>query len=81
MNQKQIAENYEKDINAQLSHLMKQLATPAAFLKYYFRILPKCKSQKAAFDIVNLLYLLVFDEEKYASYNSFRQVKNSHFKK
>jgi hypothetical protein len=81
MNQQKIAEDYRNKLLAQTAELMQQLATPAAFLQYYYKILPKCKSQKAAFDIVNLLYFLVFEEEKYASYNSFRAVKNRHFKK
>tara|TARA_B100000809_G_scaffold71197_1_gene68816 strand:+ start:290 stop:535 length:246 start_codon:yes stop_codon:yes gene_type:complete len=81
MNQQKIAEDYKNKLLAQTAELMHQLATPAAFLKYYYKILPKCKSQKAAFDIVNLLYYLLFDEEKYSSFDSFRSVKNRHFKK
>jgi len=81
MNQKKIAEDYKNKILAQSAELMQQLATPAAFLKYYYKILPKCASQKAAFDLGNLLYFLVFNEEKYASFDSFRKIKNRHFKK
>lgn len=81
MKQEQIAQNYKNKLLAHTAELMQQLATPAAFLKYYYRILPKCRSQKAAFDIVNLLYYLVFNEEKYSSFDSFRAVKNRHFKK
>lgn len=80
MNQRKIAEDYQRNINAQLAVLMQKIATPSGFLQYYYKILPRCKSQKSAFEIVNLLYYLVFDEEKYSSYNSFRQMKNKEFK-
>lgn len=76
MNQQKIAENYRNKILAQSAELMYQLSSSGRFLIYYNKLLPKCKSQKAAFDVVNLLHLLMFGYEKYSSYNSFRIVKN-----
>ena len=81
MKQKTNAEIYEKEIKSRLFGLTRQLATKQGFFSYYYKILPKCKTQEAAFDIVNLLHYLLFDEYKYSSYNSFRHVKNKELRK
>ena len=80
MNQQQKADLYQLKIKSQLADLVLQIATSNGFLQYYFKILPKCKTQKDAFDLVNLMYFLIFNEYKYAGYNSFRQVKNKYLK-
>jgi hypothetical protein len=81
MNQQQKAQEYATSLQAQLAVLMKLIATKSKFLEYYYKILPKCKSQNEAFEIVNLLYYLVFDEELYNSYDAFRMCKNRNIKK
>ncbi|TVZ55610.1 hypothetical protein OD91_0865 [Lutibacter sp. Hel_I_33_5] len=80
MTQQQKAEAYQKELQSQLYVLMKRLATKQAFLQYYHSILSKCRSQRAAFEVVNLLYYLVFDEELYNSYDAFRKYKNKNLK-
>ena len=81
MNSQKKADQYTRDLQSQVSVLMKQIATRNGFLRYYIKILPRCKSQKSAFDIVNLLYYLVFDEEMFSSYDAFRWHKNKGLKK
>ncbi|OCK44371.1 hypothetical protein BA195_06755 [Tenacibaculum soleae] len=80
MNQQQKANLYQLKIKSQLADLVLQIATSNGFLQYYFKILPKCKTQKDAFELVNLIYYLLFNEYKYTGYNSFRQVKNKYLK-
>lgn len=80
MTQQQKADKYEANLNAQLTILMLKLGTTAGFRQYYFDILSKCKNQKAAFEITNLLYFLIWGEYKYSSDDSFRKSKNKFLK-
>tara|TARA_R110001632_G_scaffold137804_1_gene253403 strand:+ start:1633 stop:1881 length:249 start_codon:yes stop_codon:yes gene_type:complete len=72
----QTPEQFQQQLEAMVLPIAKQLGTRQGFFEYWFQILPRCKSQKTAFDIVNLLYLKIFGEEKYTSYTSFKHQKN-----
>lgn len=73
-------EQFKQYIEAQVLPLAQKLGTRQGFFEYWFKILPRCKSQKSAFDIVNLLHLKIFKEEKYNSFTSFYKQKNSYLK-
>lgn len=81
MNQTKKAEDYTMELQAKAAVLMQQIATKNGFLQYYYKILPKCTSQKSAFLVVNALYQLLFDEEMYQNYDAFRKFKNRDLKK
>lgn len=81
MLQQKKAEDYTIELQAKAAVLMQQIATRNGFLQYYYRILPKCSSQKAAFLVVNCLYELLFNEEMYQNYDAFRKFKNKDLKK
>lgn len=72
----QTPEQFQQQIEAKILPLAQKLGTKQGFFEYWFQILPKCKSNKAAFDITNLLHLKIFKEEKYTSYDSFVKAKN-----
>ena len=76
----QSPEQFKQKIEAMILPIAQKLGSRSGFFEYWFKILPKCKSQKAAFDLVNLLHLKIFKEEKYTSYDSFRKQKNSYLK-
>lgn len=60
---------------------IRKLATKQGFFQAYFE---KCATEKnniEAFTAVNDEYFSFFGEFRYNSYNSFRQQKNSYFKK
>ena len=76
----QTPEQFKNKIEAMVLPLAQKLGTRNGFFEYWFAILPKCKTQKAAFDIANLLHLKIFNEEKYTSYDSFHKQKNRYLK-
>ena len=73
---KQSAAQFQQQIEAKVLPLAQKLGTRNGFFEYWFQILPRCKSHKAAFDIANLLHLKIFKEEKYTSFSSFVNQKN-----
>lgn len=76
----QTPEQFKLSVEAKVLPIAQKLGTRKGFFEYWFKILPKCKSHKAAFDITNLLYLKIFKEEKYNSYGSFKNQKNRYLK-
>lgn len=76
----QSPEQFKQQIEAMVLPIAQKLGTRQGFFEYWFKILPKCKSHKTAFDIVNLLFLLIFKEEKYTSYDSFKKQKSRYLK-
>lgn len=77
----------EKELQAQLikaqedAKIMRKLATPKGFYNYWFSQLPNFKTRLDCFNHVNDLYLKYFDEEKYASYDSFLQTAKRQIKR
>jgi hypothetical protein len=65
------------------NQIMKMIATPSGFFKYYFEKLKddNFKTDIACFNYVNELYFEFFGVYKYTDYNSFRKLKNKTFKK
>lgn len=72
----QTSDHFQHYIESQVLTIAQKLATRHGFFEYWFKILPRCKNARAAFDIVNLLYLKIFQEEKYTSYASFKNQKS-----
>lgn len=60
---------------------IRQIATSSGFYEYYFKKLKEHLTEIDCFNEVNDLYFEYFGEYKYASYNSFRKLKNKHLKK
>jgi hypothetical protein len=77
---KQTPEQFRQQIEAMVLPLAQKLGTRNGFFEYWFQILPRCKTQKAAFDFANLLHLKIFKEEKYISFDSFYKQKNLYLK-
>jgi hypothetical protein len=78
--QQETSQQFQQKIEAKVLPLAQKLGTRQGFFEYWFQILPRCKSHKAAFDIVNLLHHLIFNEEKYTSYDSFKKQKTRYLK-
>lgn len=76
----QTSSQFKQAIEAKVLPIAQKLGTRQGFFEYWFQILPNCKSQEAAFDIVNLLHFRIFKEEKYTSFDSFRKQKNNYLK-
>lgn len=57
------------------NELMRQLATPEGFFKYFFKQLPNYKNQVECFNAVNDQYFDIFGEYRYSSYYSFASGK------
>ena len=76
----QSSEEFQQFISAKVLVVAQQLATRQGFFEYWFKVLPACSSHKRAFDLTNLLYQLIFKEEKYASFNSFQSQKTRYLK-
>lgn len=76
MNQQQTAQQHQENIDKQVLEIASQLGNSLGFFRYYWQILPRCKTQKAAFQITNLMYRLIFSEEKYTNYDAFRKQLN-----
>lgn len=72
----QSPEQFKQQIEAMVLPIAQKLGTRQGFFEYWFKILPKCKSHKSAFEITNLLHQLIFKEEKYQTYNSFKNQKS-----
>ena len=79
MSQTEIANKYEVDLKSKLYDLQKEIVTRSEFLKYFYQILGKFKTQKDAFDSLNAIYFLLFAEEQFASYDAFRMYRNKNF--
>ncbi|WP_439129945.1 hypothetical protein [Polaribacter sp.] len=76
----QTSEQFKQQIEAMVLPIAQKLGTRQGFFEYWFQILPKCKSQKTAFEIVNLMHYKIFKEEKYTSFDSFKKQKNNYLK-
>lgn len=76
----QNAENYRNNILAKSAILQNQLATKPGFIQYYFKILPNCESQNAAFQVTSLIYELLFNRMLFNCYDTFRKEKNKYLK-
>ena len=76
MQQEYKAKKYDQKIKVKVYELMERLKNTSLFIDYYYKILPTCASRRSAFDIVNVLHFLLFDEYRYSSYDSFRKSKN-----
>lgn len=61
--------------------IMKQLATRQGFFDYYFSECKNHKTNHAAFDAVNDLYLSLFGECRYSDYITFKNMNNYYNKK
>ncbi|XRE42226.1 hypothetical protein ACIVBQ_000430 [Tenacibaculum discolor] len=81
MSQHQQAEQFERNIKAMLFDVAKKIGTTTGYMDYYFKILYKCKSQKQAYEAVNVLHFLIFGQYKYSDFDSFRRSRNHHLKK
>jgi hypothetical protein len=76
----QTPEQFQQKIEAMILPIAQKLGTSEGFFLYWFQILPKCKNQKAAFDLANLLHFKIFKKEKYSSFDSFRKQRDSYIK-
>jgi hypothetical protein len=76
----QSPEAFQQQISALAFPLAQKLGTREGFFEYWFQILPRCKSHKAAFDLANLIHFKIFKEEKYTCYESFKNQKNKYLK-
>ena len=65
------AEIYRQKILSNVAELMHQLNKPGGFEEYYIKLLPKCSTQKAAFNMANSIYFLLFEQYRFVSYNAF----------
>lgn len=81
MNHKKEAQDQRQKIDKEVLGLASKLGNSIGFFRYYWQILPKCKTQKAAYLITNLMYLKIFGEEKYSSYDSFKNQFNKKINK
>ncbi|MCB0747283.1 MAG: hypothetical protein KDC90_07445 [Ignavibacteriae bacterium] len=52
--------------------LMKTLATPGGFFRYYFEQLPYYKTVEDCFNAINKTYFELFGEYRHIDYSSFR---------
>lgn len=78
---------HEQHLEALVQKLKKEneiickIATSSGFYEYYFEQLKHHKTNVDCFEYVNNLYFDFFGEYKYASYNSFRTLRNKNLKK
>lgn len=78
---------HEQHLEALVQKLKKEneiickIATSSGFYEYYFEQLKHYKTNIDCFEYVNNLYCQYFGEYKYSSYDTFRKLKNKHFKK
>ena len=63
------------------NQLLKKLATNAGFITLYYEHLPNFNHNYECFNYLNDLHYKHFGEEKHASYDSFRVLKNNSFRK
>jgi len=63
------------------NELLKKLATTKGFITLYYQYLPKFKHSHECFTHLNNLHYKYFGEDKYSSWDSFRQIKNKSFRK
>jgi hypothetical protein len=61
--------------------IIRKIGSVAGFYQYYFEQLKNYKSNTECFEAINNLYFKYFGEYKYASYDTFRKLKNRHIKK
>ena len=64
----------EHFIKSKAFDLMTQINTASGFYEYYVKIMTKFNTRKDAFEMVNTIYCLLFKYERYASYESFKNV-------
>lgn len=76
MNQSKTPQQLHDDLQ-----LMRQLRTPIGFYKYFFSLLPKHPTRKAAFDEANQKHYEFFNEYRYSDYNSFKATVSVRHKK
>lgn len=81
MTHQQKAEHHANKIKAHAFELSQKLGSTPGFINYWFKILPKCSSHKAAFEIADLLHTKIFGVEKFSNFESFKTYKNRLFKK
>tara|TARA_R110002074_G_scaffold199995_1_gene367907 strand:+ start:424 stop:672 length:249 start_codon:yes stop_codon:yes gene_type:complete len=67
-------------LDAKILKLARKLGTTAGFFEYWFQILPKCESHKAAFELANFLHYKIFKVDKYTSLSSFQNQKTRYLK-
>lgn len=77
----QEVEQREHFIKSKAFDLMTQMNTASGFYEYYVKILTKFNTRKEAFEMVNTIYCLLFKHERYASYESFKNITNKKIKK
>ena len=80
MDQLKLHLEYEKNIKARAFDVARILGTTQGFVEYYFRVVGKFKTQKAAFEVCNKLYFLIFGEYRYSDFRSFKKMKNKYIK-
>lgn len=76
MTQLELAQQAEIEKLTKKLQLMQQLATTNGFYQFYFSQINKYPSNEACFEAVNNLYLELFNQERYRSYDSFRVIHN-----
>lgn len=81
LSQQPIIINLKQKSDAEKYQLAQKLGTVKGFYQYYFDMLPVIQNQTKTFEAVNLLHYKIFGEEKYSSYDSFRQRMLHHLKK
>ena len=81
MHRLQEVEQREHFIKSKAFDLMTQINTASGFYEYYVKILTKFNTRKDAFEMVNTIYCLLFKHERYASYESFKNITNKKIKK
>ncbi len=79
INQEQILEAQLEKLREE-NKLIRQIATSSGFYQFYFSKLKDFKTNIACFNHANELYFKYFDEYKYASYESFRKLKNKYLR-
>lgn len=76
MSQRELADQYEKDLKSKAFVVMQKIGNKQSFFQYYYQVLPKFKTNKSAFEAVNLLHQLLFGESRFPSWEAFKKAKN-----
>ncbi|CAL2077703.1 hypothetical protein [Tenacibaculum sp. 190524A02b] len=79
MSQVLIAEQQERNVKSRVYDLAKKIGTRNGFFEYYFKIVLRCNSQKQAFELVNQIHYLIYDEFRYNCYHSFLNQRKKMF--
>ena len=75
-----LQQEHERNIKSRAFDIAKRLGTTRGFVEYYFNVLGRFKTQKAAFDLCNELYFMLFGEYRYSDFRSFRKSQNKYVK-